>query len=162
MRIIQTPTRRPGESGQAFIDRMLAELNTKGGATALPTPPKVEITANTAKVANEVRANAETNSPAGHVPGPADALADRSPAALGGTKHWPPLQGQRYTGAWPPAALRSKGPPYHPGVTLPLDEGQKAWLQRYAEKYPDACNPYSQVTLAEAKAREARQLTVSS
>jgi hypothetical protein len=49
-----------------------------------------------------------------------------------------------------------------PGVTLPLDEGQRAWLERYAAKYPDASNPNTQISLAEAKAREARQLTVSS
>jgi hypothetical protein len=53
MRVLACPTRMPGETGQAFIDRMLAELNAKGSATALPTPPKIEITATTAKVAKE-------------------------------------------------------------------------------------------------------------
>jgi hypothetical protein len=81
---------------------------------------------------------------------------------LGATKHWPPLPGQRYSGAWPPAALRPKTTRDAPGPTPPLDAEQQAWLNRYADKYPDACNPYQKLTVAEAKAREARQLTVSS
>jgi hypothetical protein len=147
MRVLACPTRQPGESGQAFIDRMLAHLDAKKGA-ASAAPPKVEITAKTAKVVKEARAKTKPAT---------QAETERAP-----TKLWPPLPGQRYIGAWPPPGLRCKGPSYRPGVTLPLDEGQKAWLQRYAEKYPDACNPYTQVTVAEAKAREARQLRVSS
>jgi hypothetical protein len=33
MRIVACPTRLPGESGRAFVERMLAELNTKGSAS---------------------------------------------------------------------------------------------------------------------------------
>ena len=40
-RYIACPTRAPGETGQAFIDRMLAELNAKGRAAALPIPSNV-------------------------------------------------------------------------------------------------------------------------
>jgi hypothetical protein len=46
----------PGETGQAFIDRMLRDLSTKkGSASALPVAPKVEITPTTAKVAKAKR-----------------------------------------------------------------------------------------------------------
>jgi hypothetical protein len=168
IRFIQCPTRRPGESSLAFVDRMLAELNNKGSASALPTPPKIEIAATTAKVAQGAKTNVDRR-----VRARADSMSsvgDRGPG-LGTTKHWPPLPGQRYRGAWPPAGLRSTIKRDAPGVTLPLDNAQTAWLQRYAEKYPNGgpanapdtgCNPWSQITLAEAKAREARQLTVSS
>jgi hypothetical protein len=157
MRIVACPTRLPGESGRAFVDRMLAELNTKGSASALPTP-RIEITSTTAKVAKE--AKPYTGGPRRVRP-----AADNVPARagdLGATKSWPPLPGQRYSGAWPPKEMVSPIKRDQPGVTLPLDEGQRAWLERYAAKYPDACNPYTQISLAEAKAREARQLTVSS
>jgi hypothetical protein len=49
-RFVACPAREKGESGRAFVERMLAALNT-GGATALPTPPQVLITAKTAKPA---------------------------------------------------------------------------------------------------------------
>jgi hypothetical protein len=44
------------------------------------------------------------------------------------------------------------------GPTFPLDENQRAWLERYSEKYPDACNPYQLLTPREADVRDARCL----
>jgi hypothetical protein len=83
IRFVACPTRQAGESGRAFVERMLRELNAKkGSATALPTPPKIEITATTAKVAKEVRANVETISRAGGAASPADAVANPGPAAI--------------------------------------------------------------------------------
>jgi hypothetical protein len=86
------------------------------------------------------------------------------------TTHWPPLPGQRYRGAWPPRGLVTSIPRDQPACTLPLDPGQQAWLLRYREKYPNGgpnnppgtvCNPCQQITLAQAKAREACQLSIS-
>jgi hypothetical protein len=157
MRFVAVPCRMPGETGQAFVDRMLRELDAKkGSATALPTPSKIEITATTAKVAKEAKPDARGPR---RVRPTADNVAARG-ADLGTTRSWPPLPGQRYCGAWPPRGMVSPIKRDPPGVTLPLDEGQRAWLERYAAKYPDACNPYTQITLAEAKAREAGQLKV--
>ena len=76
------------------------------------------------------------------------ALADNE------TRNWPALQGQRYVGEWPPKGLVT----LPPRATLPLDDNQRAWLERYSEKYPDACNPYQLLTVAEAKARDPRNL----
>jgi hypothetical protein len=59
LRIVDCPTRKPGESGRAFVERMLAQLSNTGGATALPTPPKVEITAKAARVAKDLRVPVE-------------------------------------------------------------------------------------------------------
>ena len=80
IRYIEAPTRRPGETGRAFVERMLAQLS-KGGATA--PPPKVEITAKTVKVDKALTVEAKAR-----------------PEDLGSTKSWPPLPGQRYSGAW--------------------------------------------------------------
>lgn len=40
IRYVEAPTRRPGETGRAFVERMLAELDRKGAAVA--APPKVD------------------------------------------------------------------------------------------------------------------------
>jgi hypothetical protein len=155
MRFVSVPSRLPGESGQAFIDRMLRDLNSRGSASALPTPG-IETTSTTAKVAKEAKPDARG---VRRIRPTADNVDARG-ANPGTTRSWPPLPGQRYCGAWPPRGMVSPIKRDPPGVTLPLDEGQRAWLERYAAKYPDACNPYAQISLAEAKAREARQLKV--
>jgi hypothetical protein len=74
------------------------------------------------------------------------------------TRHWPPLHGQTYRGPWPPKGLVTPQPRCAKGPTFDLDEGQKAWLERYSEKYPDACNPWQLLTPREADARDARML----
>ena len=165
MRIVQVPTRRPGESGRAFIDRMLAELSSKGSASALPPqvhiePVKVQIGKAKRKPRPSGREWIESQAKAlGAKPEP---TCEEQKSTLGATKHWPPLPGQRYSGVWPPAALRPEITRDPPDPTLPLDEGQQAWLNRYADKYPNACSPYQKLTVAEAKAREAGLLKVSS
>jgi hypothetical protein len=126
IRFIEAPTRRPGESGRAFIDRMLAELNNTGGATALPTPPKIEITATTAKVDKSLEAKPQPVPESEvvdvvHGPFPvkecrgkitaSDAPLDwrGRPDYRPTTKSWPPgpmgpdgRSTHRYVGAWPP------------------------------------------------------------
>jgi hypothetical protein len=64
IRFLEAPTRRPGETGQAFIDRMLAELNSKGSASALPTPPQIVITAEAKPHARNVCRVRHTRDPA--------------------------------------------------------------------------------------------------
>jgi hypothetical protein len=86
MRLITCPTRRPDESGKAFVDRMLRELDAKkGSASALPTPPKIEITATTAKVADPAR-----HADAGADPGPAaiEPKLGTSPDYVNGCEAW--------------------------------------------------------------------------
>jgi hypothetical protein len=83
----------------------------------------------------------------------------RKPAlAENETRHWPPLPGQRYVGEWPPRGLITPQPRCAKGPTFDLDENQKAWLERYSEKYPDACNPWQLLTPREVDARDARML----
>lgn len=128
IRYIEAPTRRPGETGRAFIDRMLAKLSNKGSATALPTPPKVEITTKTVKVNKALRVEAKpklkieaetvlvTHGPfpvkecrgkitAGDAPLDWRGRPDYRPT----TKSWPPgpmgpdgRSTHRYVGHWPP------------------------------------------------------------
>jgi hypothetical protein len=111
-RFVACPTRNPGESGRAFVERMLAMLNTKGGATALPTPPKVpnlpkvEIAAKSVKVAED---KATMFWP--KTEGPPKVVLDwrGRPDTRPTTKCWPPgpmgpdgRSTHRYVGPWPP------------------------------------------------------------
>src|SRR5262245_22970064 len=76
----------------------------------------------------------------------------------GETRNWPPIAGQRYVGEWPPRGLVTPQPRCAKGPTFELDSAQKAWLERYSEKYPHACNPWQLLTPREADARDARML----
>jgi hypothetical protein len=127
------------------------------------------------RIADELEAKARAAVPA-IVEQPAESPPQR-PKKRGGrefdgrsTTSWPPLPGQRYRGVWPPRGLVTSIPRDQPACTLPLDPGQQAWLLRYREKYPNGgpnnppgtvCNPHQQITLAQAKAREACQLSIS-
>jgi hypothetical protein len=146
----------PGESGQAFIDRMLRKLDAKkGSAPALPTPPTIEITATSTTVAKEAKGRPARRVRAAVDPDPVAVPGSDAGPALAPTKHWPPLPGKRYSGPWPPAALRFKAPAYKPGPHLPLDQAQMEWLARYTDIYPGQCNPRQKLTAKEAAAREA-------
>ena len=109
IRYIEAPTRRPGETGRAFVERMLAQLGT-GGATALPIP-KVEITA---KVVRVDKALTVKPKPTGEVKKSTDVVLDfrGQPDLRPTTRKWPPpydpvtmRSSHRYVGHWPPKWL---------------------------------------------------------
>jgi hypothetical protein len=124
-RYIACPTRAPGESGRAFIDRMLAEVNAKGKASAFPIPPVIDTV--------EPKPKAKPHAPASRsIPVPhSESVASRpsfepksSKACPAGdvvldwrgrpdtrptTRSWPPgpmgadgRSTHRYVGKWPP------------------------------------------------------------
>jgi hypothetical protein len=76
IRFVSVPIRAPGESGRAFIDRMLAELDSKGAASAAPIPPKIVITAEVKSNARPIRRVRPARDPAPA----ADTRADAGPA----------------------------------------------------------------------------------
>jgi hypothetical protein len=136
---------RPDETVYEFLMR-LAEIERHNMPPIMPRPPEPapEPADNWEGIQDRVVTRAKPRKVA-------PALAPNE------TRHWPPIKGQRYVGEWPPRGLVTPIPRDPPGVTLPLDAGQQKWLERYSEKYPGS-NPWQQITLKEAKAREQRAL----
>jgi hypothetical protein len=125
IRVVNVPTRLPGETGQQFIDRLLSQLGTKRNghvASATATSETMGRKAmdsghrptRGATLADAVRdregggpvrkARRSTRvCPAASEPAPRSlgaAVVDERP-----TTKWPPQKGERYVGVWPPKAI---------------------------------------------------------
>ena len=124
MRVVAVPCRMPGESGRAFIDRMLAEPNNKGRASALPTPPVIDIV-EPAKEAPRADSPARLRPDPGRDVRRGDRRSGADPELT--NRKRPPALGQRYVGPWPPKWISHRGDGRPKWELLPLTSDQQAW-----------------------------------
>jgi hypothetical protein len=109
VRYVACPVRMPGETGQQFVDRLLAELSAKPKVAPSGPLPPIPL-ARTKDLPNAKTTRAR---PARPIPRPANPkpllpnipTPERGPGEPADTKEWPPKRGQRYVGVWPPRAL---------------------------------------------------------
>jgi hypothetical protein len=151
-RFVSCPAREKGETGRAFVERMLAALNT-GGATALPAPPKIVITA---EVKPNVRVRVPRSVPAVANPRPNARPEARRPEVAKPTEIKRPITIPEVYG--PPPKPRELSEPF--GPVYPALPGANKWrkLARMRELTRDENREYGQTVLDAINAMNAKLL----